>query len=81
MDQPMGLLLRRGLRLAVLYTAGVALFLGALGIGITVALSQPKAKTPEGAPANATTSDATHAPAGSPKAPSGDNHVPGKPEI
>ncbi|CAN5265874.1 hypothetical protein BH09MYX1_BH09MYX1_22840 [soil metagenome] len=82
MDQPMGLLLRRGLKLAVLYTAAVALFLGALGIGITVALSAPKPGSV--APANAGASD-TQAPSGSVKAhpsvPNGDKGVPSKPEI
>lgn len=71
-------LLRRGLRLAILYSAAVALLLGGIGIAITLALATPK-PAEKTAPATTATHEATpggHAP---PKVPNGDN--PGKPEI
>ncbi len=77
-------LLRRGLRLAILYSAAVALLLGSIGIAITLALATPK-------PAEKTTPATTSTHEGTPHAtdsrppkvhtnvPEGDN--PGKPEI
>ena len=68
-------LLKKGLRLALLYSAAVALFLGALSLATTLALAGKSSS-----PTN--TTEAKGAP--SPKAqavPNGDKRDPGKPEI
>jgi hypothetical protein len=88
MDLPLSQLLRRGLRLALLYSMATLLFLGAIGGAITIALGGKKpAAAPEttvkpATPSNldvSSSSPQSGARSTRPAVPNGDNA--GKPEI